>query len=227
MTWTLYNADCIEAMRAMPDKAYDLAIVDPPYGLGKRLSGGTNHKNGFNAHHWQKMRDGWDSTPPNAEYFNELFRVSQNQIIWGANYYPQHLTPSMGWVFWFKGQENFSFSDGEFAFTSFDCKARIVNISRGSEITAMGGGTIHPTQKPVALYKWLLKNYAKPNDRILDTHGGSCSSVIAAIDMGFSIDAYELDPDYYAMALKRIQTHELQPRLIPNTPPTTEQTTLL
>ena len=121
----------------------------------------------------------------------------------------------MGWVFWFKGQPNFSFSDGEFAYTSFDCKARCFQYWRGQETQAVGGtGTIHPTQKPVALYKWLLKNYAKQGDRILDTHLGSGSIAIACHDMGFDLVGCELDTDYYNAALKRLKNHQTQLTLI-------------
>lgn len=207
MSWTLHNADCIAAMQAMPDKAYDLAIVDPPYGIG--ADKGCAHSSIRDNSKWANAD--WDSSIPSKEYFDQLFRVSINQIIWGGNYFLDYLPSTQCLVIWNKPERNFSLADAEVAWTSFSRAVRCFDHPR----LEGAGPRFHPTQKPVALYKWLLKNYAKPNDRILDTHGGSCSSVIAAIDMGFSIDAYELDPDYYAQALKRIQTHELQPRLIP------------
>jgi len=209
-----YNMDCMEYMRQFPDKHFELAVVDPPYQVD--MSGGKAKRHGFKSRaHWDKMND-WD-TRPTAEYFNELFRVSKNQIIWGANYFSSHLPPSMGWVFWYKMQDNFSFSDGEFAFTSFECKARIFKYARGMASGFAPGGestpNIHPTQKPVALYKWLLSNYAKPGDKILDTHLGSGSSRIAAYDLGFDFYATELDKDYFDAQEKRFQNFKSQLKL--------------
>lgn len=143
------------------------------------------------------------NTPPDYEYFKEAFRVSKNQIIWGANYMTQHLPASMGWVFWDKGQRICN-SDGELAFTSFKKALRVITINR---VELLLDGSIHPTQKPVKLYRWLLKNYAKPGDKILDTHAGSFSIGIACHDMGFDLDAYEIDKDYYAAAMDRFKKH--------------------
>lgn len=204
---TLYCGDCMEGMKEMNDKAFDLAIVDPPYKVD--MSGGKSPKNGFKSHaHWDKMKT-WDHTRPTREYFDMLARVSKNRIIWGANYYPEHLAPSMGWVFWYKMQDNFSFSDGEFAYTSFESKARIFQYARGMESGFAPGGcaspNIHPTQKPVRLYSWLLANYAKPGQTILDTHLGSGSSVIACLDRGHNVTAYEIDEEYFDAACLRIE----------------------
>lgn len=190
--------DCLEAMRQMPDKCFDLAIVDPPYGIGRDGSAKTTSRHGGRKAYEFK---GWDSATPGEEYFSELFRISSNQIIWGANYYPQFLPPSMGWIFWDKGQRICN-SDGELAFSSFARALRVVTYNR---VELQKEGTIHPTQKPTKLYRWLLSNYAKPSDRILDTHLGSGSSRIAAHQMGFDFVGYELDREYFDAAEKRFQ----------------------
>jgi site-specific DNA-methyltransferase (adenine-specific) len=149
----------------------------------------------------------WDKNKPPSRYFDELFRVSKNQIIWGANYFTKYLPASMGWVYWDKGQK-LSMSDGELAFTSFERALRSVCINRA--FISKNGGAIHPTQKPVKLYKWLLKNYAKEGDKILDTHGGSGSICIACHDMGFELDWIEKDEDYYKDAVNRFKIHAAQ-----------------
>jgi len=199
----LYQGDCMEAMAKMPDKAYDLAIVDPPYGIGA-----DGNKASTGGHGGRKAHDikNWDSSRPDGVYFQELFRVSRNQIIWGANYYPEKLTPSMGWIVWDKGQR-INQSDGELAFSSFDRALRICNMNR---VELLIEGTIHPTQKPVALYKWLLSRYAKPGDKILDTHGGSMSIACACWDMGFDLDLWELDKDYYKAGVERFNNYKRQ-----------------
>jgi site-specific DNA-methyltransferase (adenine-specific) len=187
----------MDVMRETPDKAYDLAICDPPYGIGRDGGEtGTDWK-------WYAPKE-WDSKRPDAAYFAELRRVSKNQIIWGANYMTEHLPPSMGWVVWDKGQD-LTMSDCELAYTSFKRALRRKVINRckiGDE-----GGRIHPTQKPVALYKWLLNKYTEKGWRILDTHMGSGSSVIAALDLGYEILACEIDADYFAAAAERIERH--------------------
>jgi site-specific DNA-methyltransferase (adenine-specific) len=165
----------MKVMAGLADNAYDLAICDPPYGIGR--DGGETGKDWK----WYAPKE-WDAARPTAEYFAELRRVSKNQIIWGANYMTEHLPPSMGWVVWDKGQD-LTMSDCELAHTSFEraLRRKVMNRCKIGD----DGGLIHPTQKPVALYKWLLDKYAKPGQRILDTHMGSGSSVIAALDMGF------------------------------------------
>jgi site-specific DNA-methyltransferase (adenine-specific) len=196
----IIHGDCMEAMKEMPDKAFDLAIVDPPYGLNITKIWG---KAEFGYLEWEKKE--WDVQVPNSSYFKELFRVSKNQIIWGGNYFP--LLPTQCWLIWDKGQRNFTLADGEMAWTSFKNSLRIFNYSRS---TANNQLRIHPTQKPVALYQWLLKNYAKPGDKILDTHGGSCSLAIACDIMGFDCTIYEIDKDYYEAALDRFNRHKQQ-----------------
>lgn len=195
-----FNRDCMEAMREFPDKFFDLAIVDPPYGIGR--DGGETGKN------WKKYEHkGWDETAPGKEYFELLFSKSKNQIIFGANYFTPYLPASMGWIVWDKGQK-LTMSDGELAFSSFDRALRIIEYNRcyiGDK-----GGLLHPTQKPVRLYSWILKNYAEPGMKILDTHLGSGSSRIAAHDMGFDFWGYELDPEYFAAQEKRFAQHTSQ-----------------
>ncbi len=192
----VYNADCMLGMAEMPDNYIDLAIVDPPYGID------------FAKQHIGKgwlVRESknWDSNIPDAAYFDELFRVSKEQIIWGGNYFTQYLPGSQGWVFWDKGQRDFSLADGELAFTSFDKALRVVEYSRG-KAASKKTYHFHPTQKPVDLYRWLLHNYAKEGDLILDTHVGSGSSIIACIDKGFDYIGYEIDADYYKAMNDRI-----------------------
>jgi site-specific DNA-methyltransferase (adenine-specific) len=194
----LICGDCMDFMRGLPDKAFSLAIVDPPYGIGE--NGGKCRTRLKHANLVKHARKDWDAFRPEADYFKALRRVSENQIVWGANYFTDHLPPCMGWVFWDKliGGD---FSDGELAFTSFDRALKKVTLWSGNN----GVPRIHPTQKPVALYRWLLQNYAKEGDRILDTHGGSMSSVIACHEKGFDVTCCELDADYYAAGLARVQ----------------------
>lgn len=185
----VYNCDCLEAMRQMPDNSFDLAIVDPPYGIG--IS-----KNPVRQQHAKKD---WDAAVPNEQYFNELLRVSINQIIWGGNYFP--LRPTQGFLIWDKKQpHDFSLAMVEFAWMSFQKPAKMFVQSVLKE-----QNKIHPTQKPVALYRWLIDNYAKTGDHILDTHLGSGSSRIAAHQLGFDFTGYELDKDYYEAQEKRFQ----------------------
>ena len=205
-----YNMDCMEAMREMPDKAFELAIIDPPYGIG--MDGGTVGYKGFN--NFEKKN--WDKTVPPEEYFNELFRVSENQIIWGGNYF--HLPPSRCFLIWDKGEGfyNRTYAEGEIAWTSFDRNVKI--FKRDPLCNGDYRGKIHPTQKPVALYQWLLKNYAKQGDKILDTHLGSGSSRIAAYNLGFDFVGCEIDEDYFKAQEERFQKHTAQIRLFDPAP---------
>ena len=205
----LYNKDCMEAMASMEDNQFDLAIVDPPYGIGidgQKESICKNPKH--NRKHFEHK--GWDTKPPSKKYFDELFRVSKNQIIWGANYYPQHLFPSKGWIIWDKGQKGLTMSDCELAFSSFNRATRIFVCNRGALAQE---GTIHPTQKPIKLYTWLLDKYAQKEWKILDTHLGSGSSAIAAHDMGYEFHGYELDTEYFEAASNRLKEHQKQLQL--------------
>lgn len=199
------QGDCMELMANTPDKYYDLAIVDPPYGLGdeKLTQGGT----------WSsKYKKGdavWD-VKPNKEYWNQLFRVSKEQIVWGANYFMNELTPSRGFVIWDKIAHLPTMADCEFAWVSIDSNAKIFKALRATQSDEI---RLHICQKPVKLYEWLLTKYAKPNDKILDTHGGSMSIAIACHNLGFDLDCIELDSDYYQQAVKRYENHKLQQRL--------------
>ena len=209
---TIHNCDCMELLKATPDKFYDLAIVDPPYGIGidgqKETINKVRNPKQNRKHHESKD---WDSEIPSHIYFEQLERVSKNQIIWGANYFVMHLNLSKkGWIFWFKGQEGLTMSDGELAYSSFDKPTRQININR---VELLKDGTIHPTQKPVKLYEWLLTNYAKEGDKILYTHLGSGSHAIACNNLGFELTACELDKDYYEASIKRIAQANQQLRM--------------
>ncbi len=203
---TITNEDNMELMARYPDNYFDLAIVDPPYGINRSGQTETFTKNP--KHKRKHFEDkGWDNQTPKKQYFNELFRVSKNQIIWGGNYFTEYLPSSMGWIFWDKGQD-LSMSDGELAFTSFQVAMRRKIINRGQLM--IEGGTQHPTQKPIKLYKWLLDKYAKQGDKILDTHLGSGSIAIACHDYGFDLTACELDKEYFDKAMQRITNHTNQ-----------------
>jgi len=217
----LHLGDCLEAMKQMGDNQFDLAIVDPPYGIG--MDGG---KIGFNG---KMKREGttnlslrgkiykkkeWDKEPPPKEYFDELFRVSKNQIIWGNNYFGI----KGGAIFWDKDNGKSNFSDGEIAYQSFTNSVRKFKWRwhgffqeqmdlQNKEVK------IHPTQKPVKLYEWLLDNYAKEGDKILDTHLGSGSIAIACHNRKFDLDAWEIDEEYYNNAKKRVEQHMAQQTL--------------
>lgn len=227
MAINLYNIDCMDFMRELPDKAYDLAIVDPPYGInapnmqmgnnapsrggkssvavklkkGRLNAGGKMHGKGILL---QDQMD-WDLDRPTIDYFNELRRISTNQIIWGGNYFTDMLPASRCWICWDKLQPWENFSQFELAWTSFDKPTRIINYSNTGGIN--GEAKIHPTQKPVFVYSYLLQNYANPGDNIIDTHGGSGSVLIACYNLGFSIDWTELDQDYFKDAEKRFNSH--------------------
>jgi len=200
---TITNEDNMALMARYPDKYFDLAIVDPPYGIDFAK---THTGNGWTV---RPSKD-WDKSIPPLEYFNELFRVSKNQIIWGGNYFTHYLYPSMGWLFWDKGQRDFSLADGELAWTSFDKALRCFDFSRAALNKQRGE---HPTEKPHQLYKWILDKYAKKGDKIIDTHLGSGSIAIACHDYGFDLTACELDKDYYEAAMKRINNHMAQTKL--------------
>jgi site-specific DNA-methyltransferase (adenine-specific) len=197
----------MEFMKQISDKYYDLAIVDPPYGIGFDGQRKSTSKHGGRKEYKFK---GWDKGIPNKKYFDELFRISKNQIIWGANYFTKYLPSSMGWLFWDKGQRICN-SDGELAYTSFQQALRVVKYNR-CEIQKFGGA-IHPTQKPVALYKWILDKYAKQGDKIFDSHLGSMSIAIAAHDYGFELDGTELDTEYYDKGIQRVKSHISQLKL--------------
>lgn len=195
-------------MARYPDKHFDLAIVDPPYGIGA-----SEMQMGLGKKKWKKGK-GWDNEVPNPEYFEELFRVSKNQIIWGANHFV--LPISRGWIFWDKDvQPDLSFSSGELAWTSFDVVLKKANIDY-SGFRGKDSEKIHPTQKPVSLYRWLLHNYAEKGQKILDTHLVSGSSRIAAYDYGFDFIGFELDKDYFEAQELRFKRHTAQLNMFAN-----------
>jgi site-specific DNA-methyltransferase (adenine-specific) len=231
---TIFNADCVSAMKEMEDKAFDLAIVDPPYGINApNMTMGTNESRSADGYpatstadrlrkgrlnqgagklknrNLQRMSIAWDYEKPSPEYFSELQRVSKNQIIWGGNYFD--LGPTRCVICWDKIQPWENFSQWEMAWTSFDKPASIFHYSN------TGGANlekkIHPTQKPAALYRWLLSKYAKPGSTLLDTHLGSGSIAIACHDLGFTLTAYEIDEEYCAAAAERISRHQNQEQL--------------
>ena len=215
---TLHNCDCMELLKATPDKFYDLAIVDVPYGInaGDIFSGELRKSGNGSAMKTAFEKKDWDVEIPNYEYYLDLKRVSKNQIIWGANYMTQHLPPSMGWIVWDKDNGTTKFSDCELAYTSFHCALRKYTYTWNGMIQGdmkNKESRIHPTQKPVKLYEWLLTNYAKPSDKILDTHGGSMSSVIACLNLGYEITCSELDVDYFNAGIKRVEQSQKQQRM--------------
>lgn len=216
----LMQGDCMELMANTPNKYYDLAIVDPPYGIGisssEKLSGNSKKK--------YEIKN-WDDKIPTKEYFEELKRVSKNQIIWGANYFDGFGLKG-GMIVWNKlgkmiGRRNNmpTLSDCEIAYCSFSNNIKMFSYTQIGNVYGndyqidFKQNRIHPTQKPVILYEWLLTKYAKPNDKILDTHGGSMSIAIACHNLGFDLDCIELDTDYYQQAVKRYENHKLQQRL--------------
>lgn len=205
---TIHCCDCMEGMAQMPDKYIDLAIVDPPYGIGE--DGGDKKRN----RHYSRIviheRKDWD-VKPSKKYFDELVRVSKNQCIFGANYFVNYLEPHMGWIYWDKCIGG-DFSDGELIYTSFDKALRCFKCSHHAG-TKGGHARVHPTQKPVALYRWLLQNYAKKGDLILDTHMGSGSSYIACLDMEFDYIGYEIDADYFKAIQDRVYHFTRQQKL--------------
>ena len=217
------NEDNMELMARYEDNYFDLAIVDPPYGIGVNkgghtLAGNGNFKGGNFKVAARKYKGGeWDNEPPKQEYFTELFRVSKNQIVWGANHFIERMPyNSSCWIVWDKDNGESYQADCELAWTSFDKAVRKFtwrwwgllqqNMKNKEE-------RMHPTQKPVKLYEWLLMNYAKEGDRILDTHLGSGSIAIACHNLGFDLTACELDSEYYEAAMKRLKQHKAQQRL--------------
>lgn len=215
---TITNEDNMELMRRYPDNYFDLAIVDPPYGIGaSSLFAGEKRKSGkgkaLKSKHEKKE---WDNEIPNKEYFKELKRISKNQIIWGGNYFANLLNNSQGWIVWDKNNGTTKFADAELAYTSFDVATRIFKYTWNGmfqEDMKNKQIKIHPTEKPYQLYKYCLEKYAKSGNKILDTHLGSGSIAIACHDYGFELTACELDKEYYDSAVKRIKNHVGQQKL--------------
>lgn len=207
----LHNCDCMELMKQYPDNYFELAIVDPPYGWGNEFFGLTSTPSERKNKRIKKHKTKDWNVAPSQNYWNELFRISKNQIVWGGNYF--ELPISRGWIFWDKGYENTNnFSAGELAWSNFDMilkKVYITNRIMPHQILE----NIHPCQKPVKLYEWLLTNYANKGDKILDTHLGSMSSVIACLNLGFQIVGSELDKDYFDAGVNRVEQSQKQIRM--------------
>jgi len=210
---TITNEDNMELMARYEDNHFDLAIVDPPYGIGADGQVGSSNKSKLGNY---KKKE-WDKTPSNKLFFKELKRVSKNQIIWGANHFVENIPKanSSCWIVWDK-QNTGNFADSELAYTSFKTSVRNYKCKwngmfqydmKNKEVR------IHPTQKPIRLYEWLLMNYAKEGDKILDTHLGSGSIALACHNLGYDLTACELDKEYYDAAIKRIEQHKAQQRL--------------
>jgi site-specific DNA-methyltransferase (adenine-specific) len=224
---SLYNMDCIEGMENFPDKYFDLAIIDPPYGIGEdgskasqrgkqanfgKLS--TNRAKGYSRTY--KPFAGGDKSAPDERYFCELFRVSKNQIIFGANHFISRIPlDSHCWIVWDKQNDATDFADCELAWTSFSSAVRVFRFKWNGMLQGdmkNKEARIHPTQKPVALYSWILQKYAKPGDRILDTHVGSASSLIACHRHGLDFIGFEIDKHYFTVATERLEAEMAQMR---------------
>lgn len=212
---TLYNCDCMELMKTFSDKQFDLAIVDPPYGIHDKLLTTDKNQNKSNKFALMYQEKEWDKQRPSKEYFSELKRVSKNQVICGGNYFADLLPASRGWAMWDKEGDNLTVVNNELIWTSFDRSIKMFRRCHGLDKGFMNkdGQNIHPTQKPVKLYQWILATYAKDGQSILDTHLGSGSIAIACNDMGFNLTACELDKDYFEAACQRIKRESQQERL--------------
>jgi site-specific DNA-methyltransferase (adenine-specific) len=205
---TVYLMDCMEALPQYPAGWFDLACVDPPYGIGC-----DGQKKSTSSHGGRRAKEfkGWDSQTPEKKYFDNLFTACKNQIIWGANYFTQYLPPSMGWIFWDKGQR-IANSDGELAFTSFQRALRVYQLNR--VYITEHGDTEHPTQKPVKLYAWIYHNYLPQGGKVLDTHLGSASNRIAAHKAGnIEFTGFEIDEEYFYAGVKRFEQYARQLKL--------------
>ena len=210
-----YNMDCIKGMKHFPDNYFDLAIVDPPYGINVTHKGEIGGRVLATTTKFEPKP--WDLSPPSAEYFDELFRVSKNQVIWGANHFISRIPfDSSCWLIWDKDNGHTDFADCELAWTSFKTATRIFKFTwsgfrqgnmRNKEVR------IHPTQKPIPLYEWILRNYANDGDKILDTHVGSASSLIACHNFGLEFVGFEIDEEYYKTAASRLKSAQAQMRL--------------
>jgi site-specific DNA-methyltransferase (adenine-specific) len=206
-----FNMDCMEFMKDVPDKFYELGVIDPPYGIGIDGFKTTNSNNTKGSFYKKK---GWDKKSSDKLFFDQLFRVTKNQIIFGANHFISKIPyDSSCWIVWDKNRGDQCFADAELAWTSFDSPVKLKKITwDGFRQDDMKNKQvrIHPTEKPVKLYEWLLMNYAKEGDKILDTHGGSQSSRIACYNLGYALDIIELDQEYFDEGNKRFETHKQQ-----------------
>lgn len=199
----IYQGDCLELMKQIPDKSIDLVLTDPPYGIkaDKMQMGSGNHQ-------WDKTVSSWDNFIPSKEYFDEMFRVSKNQIIWGGNYFTEILKPSVDWLVWDKLNPNMSFSEAEFAWVRQGKRIRIFKFYSASQKKQ------HPTQKPIQLFKWCIDKFSKENDIILDPFIGSGTTAIACLKTNRNFIGMELEPKYVDIANKRIAEFKQQLALV-------------
>lgn len=207
----IINADFRDILKQLPDKCFDLLLTDPPYAIDitrQLVKKDPYHKHGYRS--WEIKE--WDNIRPTREDFAEMIRISKNQVIWGGNYFADLLPASQGWLVWNKGQRDFSLADGELAWTSFDKALRIFDYSRAS---ALKDGKIHPTQKPVALFEWVLNLRAKKGDLILDCYSGSATTAVACHNMGLDFVCIERDPDYFKASSERYKEAKRQTKFIP------------
>lgn len=208
----IYNMDCLEFMKKIPDKYFDLIITDPPYGInyGKLLKGKGDGNGGIDKNGWREWdAPDWDEFKPTKEYFDEMKRISKNQIIWGGNYFIEYLESSMCWLVWNKCQREFSLADGELAWTSFNKALRIFDYSRAKFLNGLNEKREHPTQKPVALGIWILNNFAKEGDIIFDPFAGSGSFLLSCKMKGFKYIGCEKDNNYFNIINRRLEQKSL------------------
>lgn len=206
----IINDDCLNVLKQIPDKYFDLCLTDPPYGIdyGGQLKGYGDGNGGRNKYGWKDWNaPEWDKERPEKEVFEQIMRVSKNQIIWGGNYFADYLPPSQGWLVWNKGQRNFSLADGELAWTSFDKALRIFDYSRGE---ALKDGKIHPTQKPVDLISWVLELFSKEGDKVFDPFSGSGTTAIACHRGKRQFLCVEKDEVYFNKSVERLEEERKQ-----------------
>ena len=203
----LWNIDCMKFMKDIPDNYYELCICDPPYGIGtSKIKNWSTSDKCFSKSNEYTVKE-WDNAIPEKAYFEELLRISENQIIWGGNYFANLLENSSCWIIWDKKNDGTLTADCELAWTSFDTAVRMFRFMWRGCLRDEKIKKIHLCQKPVELYKWLLTKYAKKGDKIFDSHGGSFSLACACLDLGFSFDGTEIDKEYFDNAVKRIKNH--------------------
>jgi site-specific DNA-methyltransferase (adenine-specific) len=203
---SIFMMDCVSAMKNYPDNYFDLAVVDPPYGIGASMGVGLHSRKKF-----EKVGKVWDNKIPTKEYFTQLFRVSKNQIVCGANYFTEYLYSTKSFICWIKNNPAPNFAQAEYLWTSFPINGKVYDSGKQIQHHIMWeGGSIHPTQKPVSLYDWIFKNYAETGMKVLDTHLGSGSSRIAAHKAGMDFTGFEIDEDYFRASNKRFKDYHSQ-----------------
>lgn len=210
----IHHADCLEFMKQLPDKSIDLVLTDPPYGIdyGGQLKGKGDGKGGIDKNGWRGWdAPEWDKERPSKVIFEEIIRVSKNQIIWGGNYFADLLPASQGWIFWDKGQRDFSLADGELAWTSFDKALRDFDYARAS---ANQEDKFHPTQKPLQLIKYCIQYAKLEKGLVLDCFSGSGTTALACHDSGLDFICIEKDPDYHAASVRRLEQYQRQLKLL-------------